>query len=114
MTVEIAGYTTLMLLTLLLGVQVIMWGMAALGAHYTADHAAQVTRLRGGSTTAGRADAQTMLASAVGGALHHPHLTLTRTTTTVTVTVSGTATSVLPGIAPPVSVTVHAPVERTS
>jgi hypothetical protein len=115
-TVEIAGYTTLMLLTLLVGVQVVMWGMAALGAHYTANHAAQTTRVYNATVAAGQADADAILTSAVGNALDNPQVTVTRTATTVTVTVTvtGNAVSVIPGIHPPVTVTVHAPVERIS
>ena len=111
-TVEIAGYTTLMLLTLLVGVQVVMWGMAALGAHYTANHAAQTTRVHGGSAADGQAEANAILTSAVGNALHNPQVAVTRTATTVTVTVTGTAVSIIPGFHPPVTASVHAPVER--
>jgi len=111
-TVEIAGYTTLMLLTLLVGVQVLMWGMAALGAHYTANHAAQTTRVYNATAAAGQADADAILTSAVGNALDNPQVTVTRTATTVTVTVTGNAVSIIPGVHPPVTVTIHAPVER--
>jgi len=111
-TVEIAGYTPLMLATLLVGVQVVMWGMAALGAHYTANHAVQAARVRGGTAAAGQADADANLRSAVGNALDDPHTTVTRTATTVTVTVRGTAISIIPGFRPVVTVTVQAPVER--
>ena len=111
-TVEIAGYTTLMLLTLLVGVQVVMWGMAALGAHYTANHAAQTARVYNATAAAGQADANAILTSVVGNALANPQVSVTRTATTVTVTVTGNAVSLIPGIHPPVSVTVHAPVER--
>ena len=113
-TVEIAGYTTLMLATLLVGVQVVMWGMAALGAHYTANHAAQTARVHGGTAAAGQADAEAILRSAVGNALDDPNTTVTRTATTVTVTVRGTAISIIPGFRPAVTVTVQAPVERLS
>jgi len=111
-TVEIAGCTTLMLLTLLVGIQVVMWGMAALGAHYTASHAAQATRVYGATVADGQADADAILTSAVGNALDSPQVTITRTTTTVTVTVHGTAVSIIPGFRPPVTATVHAPMER--
>jgi hypothetical protein len=111
-TVEIAGYTTLMLLTLLVGVQVVMWGMAALGAHYTANHAAQTTRVYNGTAADGQADADAILTSAVGNALGDPQVSVTRTATTVIVTVRGTAVSIIPGFRPPVTVTVQAPVER--
>jgi hypothetical protein len=111
-TVEVAGYTTLMLLAMMIGVQAVIWGMAALGARYTANHAAQQTRVHGGTVAAGEAGAHAILDSAVGNALNDPRVEITRTATTVTVTVRGTATSIIPGFTPPVTVTVHAPVER--
>jgi hypothetical protein len=111
-TVEVAGYTTLMLLAMMIGVQAVMWGMATLGARYTANHAAQQTRVHGGTVAAGEADANAILDSAVGNALNDPQVEISRTATTVTVTVRGTAISIIPGFTPPVTVTVHAPVER--
>ncbi|MEV4706776.1 TadE family protein [Actinoplanes sp. NPDC049316] len=111
-TVEVAGYTLLMLLALLIGVQAVTWGLAALGARYTANHAAQQARVHGGTAADGKADANTILASTVGTALNDPHVDVNRSATEVTVTVRGTATSIIPGFHPPVTVTVHAPVER--
>jgi Flp pilus assembly protein TadG len=111
-TVEVAGYITLMVLAVLVGVQVVVWGMAALSAHYAANHAVQTARLYGSSAAAGEADANTILASAVGNALGDPQVTVTRTATTATVTVSGTANALIPGLRPQVTVTVQAPVER--
>ena len=111
-TVEAPATITLMLLALLLGVQVVMWLMAALGAHYAANHAAQTTRLYGSTAAAGQDDANVILTSAVGNALNDPTVTVTRTATTVTVTVRGTGFSIIPGFRPPISATVQAPVER--
>lgn len=111
-TVEVAGYTTLMLLALIAGVQVVMWGLAALGAHYTANHAAQAARLYNATAAHGEADAHTMLDSAVGTALRDPRVAVARTETTVTVTVEGQAVQVIPFVRPPVTVTVTVPVER--
>ncbi len=111
-TAEVAGYTTLMLVALLAGVQVVMWGLAALGARYTANHAAQIARVYDATEAAGEADAQMLLDSAVGTALRDPQVTVTRTATTVTVTVHGSAVPVIPFAHPPVTVTVTAPVER--
>ncbi|MGI5213351.1 TadE family protein [Plantactinospora sp. CA-290183] len=113
-TVEVAGYTLLMLLALMIGVQAVTWCWAALGARYTANHAAQQTRVHGGTVAGGTADAHTILTSAVGNALNGAHVDIDRTATEVTVTVRGRATSIIPGIRPPVTVTVHAPVERLS
>lgn len=113
-TVEIAGYTTLMLAALLVGVQVVMWGMAALGAHYAADQAAQQARQYGATAADGQAQAASVLDSAVGNALNDPLVSVTRTATTVTVTVTGTAVSIIPGFHPTVSATSNAPVERVN
>src|SRR5438477_3571250 len=110
-TVEAPATITLMLLALLVGVQVVMWLMAAVGAHYTANHAAQTSRLYGSSAAAGQDDANVILTSAVGSALNDPTVTVTRTATTVTVTVRGTAFSIIAGFRPPVSATVQAPLE---
>ncbi len=77
-TVEVAGWVTLMLLALLAGVQVVMWGYAALGARYAANHAAQTTRVHGGTAAAGQADADATLASVVGNGLQNPQVTVAR------------------------------------
>jgi hypothetical protein len=101
-----------MLLTVSAGVQVAAWGLAALGAHYTASAAAQEARMYGSTAAAGRAEGLTMLGSATGAALRDPNVTVTRDATTVTVTITGRAASVIPGVHPPVAVTVSVPVER--
>lgn len=111
-TVQVAGWVTLMLMTMLVGVQVVMWGYAALGARYTANHAAQTTRVLGGTAAAGQADADATLASVVGNGLQDPRVTVTRTATTVTVTVTGNAVPILPGLSVPVTATIITDVER--
>jgi hypothetical protein len=111
-TVEVAGWVTLMLLAMLVGVQVVMWGYAALGARYTADHAAQTSRVQGGTAAAGTADAHAVLATVVGNGLQHPQVTVTRSATTVTVTVTGNAVAVLPGLSVPVTAAITTDVER--
>jgi len=111
-TVEVAGYTTLMLAALLVGVQVVMWGVAALGAHYAADQAAQRARQYGASAADGHAQADRVLGSAVGNALSDPQVDVSVTATTVTVTITGTAVSIIPGFHPTVTATSNAPVER--
>ena len=111
-SIEALGYITLAIFAFTAAVQMVMWGLAALGAHYTAEHAAQTTRLYGSSAAAGREDATTMLDSTVGVALADAHPTVTRTAATVTVTITGHAVTVVPGLRPPVTVTVTVPVER--
>jgi hypothetical protein len=111
-SVEALGYITLSIFAFMAAVQLVMWGLAALGAHYAADHAAQAARLYASSAAAGRADAITMLDSTVGAGLADAHATVTRTAATVTVTITGHAVTVVPGLRPPVTVTVTVPVER--
>jgi hypothetical protein len=110
--VEIAGYAALMLATLLIGVQVVTWGLAALGARYAANQAAQAARGYRASAADGRAAAESILHSAVGSTLDGAQVAVTRDATTVTVTVTGTAVAILPGFTPTVTVTVHAPTEE--
>jgi hypothetical protein len=112
-SVEALGYITLSLFAFTVAVQLVMWGLAALGAHYSANHAAQTARLYGSSADAGQADATDMLATRVGAALADTHTTVTRTPTTVTVTITGHAVTVVPGLHPPVTVTITVPAERT-
>jgi len=111
-TVEVTIYTPVLLALVPLGVQVAVWGMAWLGADYTASHAAQTTRVYGGTVADGQAAAAGILDSAVGQRLYDPQVSITRSATTVTVTVRGTAASLIPGWAPPVTATVVVPVER--
>jgi hypothetical protein len=111
-TVEVASWLTLMLAALLAGVQVVMWGYAAMGARYTAARAAHATAVYGGTEAAGRADAAATLATAVGNGLQSPQVSITRTATIVTVTVTGTAVPVLPGIPVAVTATLTTDVER--
>ncbi len=74
-------------------------------------HGLEATRVAAGSPGAGEAAAQQYLAQA-GGPLTGTGVAATRSDTTATVTVTGDVTSVVPGIALDVSVTVTGPVER--
>ena len=113
-TVEMVGYMSLVIGCVILGVQLVVWGLAAYGARLAADHAAQAARVYGGSAAAGTAQADLMLDSAAGRGLRDPQVSVTRTATTVTVRISGHAYPVIPGLDPTVNVTMSVPVERAS
>lgn len=110
-TVEMVGYTAVMLAALLVGVQMAAWGLAELACRYAANHALQTTRVQGGTAGAGHTDASTVLAAIDGNLVTNPSVQTSRGTATATVTVKGTAVTVIPFLHLPVSATVTGPVE---
>ena len=110
-SVEMVGYTAVMLAALLGGVQAAAWGLAELACRYAANHALQVTRVQGGSADAGRADAATVLAQVNGNLVTQPQFSASRGPATATVTVKGNALRVIPFLSLPVGATVTGPVE---
>ena len=110
-SVEMVGYTAIMLFALLVGVQAAVWGLAELACRYAANHALQTTRIDGGSADAGKADANTVLTSVNANLVTGPTTEATRSATTATVTVHGHALRVIPFLNLPVGTTVSAPVE---
>ena len=110
-TVEMVGYTAVMLAALLVGVQAVAWGLGELACRYAANHALQVTRLQGGTVAAGQADAATVLDSISGDLVTGPRINATRTATAASVTVTGHAVQVIPFLRLPVGSTVTGPVE---
>ncbi len=110
-SVEMVGYTAVMLAALLIGVQTAAWGLAELACRYAANHALQTTRVHGGTTAAGQQDAATVLDLINGNLVIQPQFSATRNATTATVTVKGTAVQVIPFLTLPVDTTVSAPVE---
>ena len=111
-TVEMVGYFAVMLAALLLGVQAAAWGLAELSCRYAAYHAAQTSRVLGGTADAGQTDAGTVLTAIDGNLVTDPHISTSRGPTTATVTVSGTAVQVIPFLHLPVQATVTAPTEN--
>ncbi|WP_373319544.1 TadE family protein [Rugosimonospora africana] len=103
--------TSVWLLSLLLGVQVAVWGLAELACYYAANHALQTTRVQGGTADAGRTDAITVIGWLDGSLLTGVQVQADRGAATATVTVSGTAATVVPFLALPVGVTATGPVE---
>jgi hypothetical protein len=110
-SVEMVGYTTVMLAALLVGVQAAAWGLAELACRYAANHALQSTRVQGGSAAAGDADATAVLSTIDANLVGGPTVGVTRTATTTTVTVRGTAVQVIPFLHLPVGTSVSGPVE---
>jgi hypothetical protein len=111
-TVEMVGYTAVMLAALLVGVQVAAWGLAELSCRYAANHAVQTTRVLGGSADAGQTDASTVLAAINGNLVTDVRIQTSRGPATATVTVSGSAVQVIPFLHLPVRATVTAPIEN--
>jgi Flp pilus assembly protein TadG len=110
------GVPTLVLL-LALFVQLGLWAIGDFAARAAADHAAQTTRVVGGTEAAGRDDATALLDQLGGRFVVDATVTVTRTPTITTVTIRGHAraiipASLLPGVQPPVTVTVRTPTER--
>ena len=110
-TVEMVGYTAVMLAAVLVGVQAAAWGLGELACRYAANHALQVTRVQGGTAAAGQADASTVLGNVSGDLVTGPQITATRGAATANVTVTGHAIQVIPFPALPVGATVSGPVE---
>lgn len=107
--VELAIGAPIGVFFLLLVLQLFFWGMGWLAAQSAADHAAQTARVIGGSETAGHADADALLAELGGRFIDNPTVAVQRGAQTTTVTISGTAH----GLPLPITITVHAPTERS-
>jgi Flp pilus assembly protein TadG len=106
--VELAFGAPILLGIIVLLLQIFAWGMANHAAHAAADHAAQTARVVGGSSAAGQADANELLAQLGSPFLTNSSATVSRGAVVTTVTVRGTVR----GIPVPVTVTVQAPTER--
>ena len=108
---EIVMVTPLLLLLVLLVIQFALAEQAEHVAEAAATQALAAARVQDGSTAAGQAQADAVLAQ-LGGSLASPEVTVTRTATQATVTVSGTAATVIPGVRLHVHTTVTGPVEE--
>lgn len=110
-SVEYAVTAGLLVLLLLVIVQVGVYFHLRTAAQTAARHGLDVLRVTEGTPEDGIATAEEFLDQAAG-ALRDPSVTAARTATTATVTVRGVVTSVVPGLALTIEVTVDAPVER--
>ena len=108
---EIVIVTPLLLLLVLLVIQFAIAEQAEHVAQAAATQALAAARVQDGSTAAGQAQADAVLAQ-LGGSLGSPSVTVTRTATQTTVTVSGTAATLIPGVRLHVHATVTGPVEE--
>lgn len=88
------------------------WGTARMAAQKAAGHAMQTTRVLGGTETAGRDDANTLLDQLAAGNFKDRHVIVERTATQTTVTITGTVPTLIDGLTLPVKVTRTAPTER--
>jgi Flp pilus assembly protein TadG len=110
-TVEAAGYTALMLLAVMVLVQAAVWALADLSARHAADHAAQTTRVAGGTAETGHQAATEMLSAINPNGLTNVDITVDRTAETTTVTITGNALQVIPVVTIPVQVRTLVPTE---
>jgi Flp pilus assembly protein TadG len=106
--VEFALAVPMLVLILLTLTQAFAWGMGQLAAQSAADHAAQTTRVVGGTAAAGHDDATQLLTQLGGRFIENPAVTVTRGATVTTVTIRGAAH----GAPIPITVTVQVPTER--
>jgi hypothetical protein len=105
--VELAVSAPILMGLLLLLVQAFFWGMGNLAAQAAAAHAAQTTRVAGGTPAAGHAEGNHLLTQLGGRFVDEPAIVVTRGPQTTIVTITGTAH----GLSIPISVTVQVPTE---
>jgi Flp pilus assembly protein TadG len=108
---ELVVATPILLLLILVVIQFAIYEHAREVAQATASQALAATRVVGGSTTSGQAEAQSVLGSVGRGVLLDPNVSITRDTN-ATVVVTGRAEGVIPIVHLPVSATSSGPVER--
>lgn len=102
----------LVLTLVLLFAQATIWLHATHIAQATAAHALSVTRVQGGTTSAGRDDAQQLLDQLGRGSLRGAHIDVARGANQAEVRISGTAVSIVPFLHLPVRAHVAGAVER--
>ncbi|MFK0111647.1 TadE/TadG family type IV pilus assembly protein [Streptomyces sp. NPDC091217] len=111
-TAEIVIIMPTLLTMVLLLAQATVWWHALHIAQATASDALSVTRVQGGTASAGQYEAQRVLDQLGQGSLRGAHVTVTRTTEQADVEVTGTAGSVVPFLHLPVRTHASGPVER--
>lgn len=93
-------------------IQAGVWMHATHVAQSAATRALEAARADGGTAANGERVGREALRVLAGNALHDAHVTVTRTATRTRVEITGTADTVLPGPAWPVTTTVVGPTER--
>jgi hypothetical protein len=102
----------LLLLLILAVIQFAIYEHASQVAQTTASQSLAATRVVGGTTVAGQAEARSMLSDLGNGVIVAPQVSVTRSATTAAVTVSGVAEGVVPLLHLPVRATASGPLER--
>ena len=102
----------LVLTLVLLLAQAAVWWHATHIAQATAAHALAVTRVQGGTTLAGRVDAQQLLDQLGRGSLHGTHVDVVRGVDRAEVRITATAGSIVPFLHLPVRAHAAGEVER--
>jgi hypothetical protein len=110
---ELVVATPLLLLLLLVAVQAGVWWHATHIAESVAAHALAAARVQDGSTAAGQASAERVLAQLADRLLTDTDVAVERTPETARVEVTGNAMPVIPGIALPVRATAAGATEPT-
>jgi Flp pilus assembly protein TadG len=111
-SVELVLATPLLMLLLMAGVQFALWSHARHMAQAAANEGVQTARAYGSSAAAGKSDTEALLADLSGGSLTGTRVSAGRNAASATITITGQATSVIPGLAFPVRISVTAPVEK--
>jgi len=110
-TVEFVIATAVMVLLLMVVVQFALWFHTRAAVTTAARHGLDRVRVLDGTTGDGVATTNEFLDQAAAG-LRGRAVSADRSAGDASVTVSGTVVSVIPGVKLPLTVTVHAPVER--
>jgi hypothetical protein len=110
-SLELVLATPLLGLLILLAVQFAVWQHAQHVAQAAAGQGLAAARVRGGTSAAGRAEADRVLQTLGGRVLHGVRVTVDRHGGSVRVEVSGVAEAVLPGLRLPVHAVAAGPAE---
>ena len=109
---ELVVATPLLLLLILAVIQFAIYEHAREVAQATASQALAATRVLGGTTTSGQAEAQSLLDNVGHGVLIHPEVSIIRGAQSAQVTVTASAEGIIPIVHLPVSATSAGPLEK--
>ena len=113
-TAELVIITPILLLLLLVIVQFALWSHATHIAQAAASEALAATRVQGGSSVDGQAQARQLLDRTAHGLLLTPQVGITKSATTVTGQITGQTIAVVPFLTVPVRADTTGPVERVT
>ena len=109
---ELVVAAPLLLLLILVVIQFALYEHASQVAQTTAAQALATTRVTGGTTASGQAEARSLLATLGHGVLLDPEVSVSRDATTARVAVTGSAEGVIPLLHLSVHATSSGPLER--